>query len=221
MRSDSSARAVSMMIGMTAVLSLARRSRHTSRPSTCGSIRSSTMRSGGFVRTLSSASRPDDTLVGRIAGLFKVADDEFGDVGVVLDHEHAGGHRAHSIMRRMRGRSGRWSAVLVVLLLSSAVRAQDGNPLVPAPVRPKHLTVAAHVGAVVVSPGATVSLLADITPNPGIHVYAPGSKGMSRSRSRLPRRRTSPRARSSTRSPRRCSLRRSAKRSLCTRSRSG
>ena len=77
----------------------------------------------------------------------------------------------------MRGRAGRWSAVLVVLLLSSAVRAQDGNPLVPAPVRPTHLTVAAHVGAVVVSPGATVSLLADITPNPGIHVYAPGSKG--------------------------------------------
>jgi DsbC/DsbD-like thiol-disulfide interchange protein len=77
----------------------------------------------------------------------------------------------------MRDRSGRWLAVLVALLLSSAVTAQDGNPLVPAPVRPKHLTIAAHVGAVVVSPGATVSLLADITPNPGIHVYAPGSKG--------------------------------------------
>jgi DsbC/DsbD-like thiol-disulfide interchange protein len=77
----------------------------------------------------------------------------------------------------MRGRSCRSSAVLAVLVLSSAVRAQEGNPLVNVPVRPAHLQVAAHVGAVVAAPGATVSLLADITPNPGIHVYAPGSKG--------------------------------------------
>jgi DsbC/DsbD-like thiol-disulfide interchange protein len=77
----------------------------------------------------------------------------------------------------MRGCVPLWSVVGGAggLLLSShgrrmaTARARAGSP--------KHLTVAAHVGAVVVSPGATVSLLADITPNPGIHVYAPGSKG--------------------------------------------
>ena len=59
MRSDSSARAVSMMIGMAAVASFARTRRHTSRPSTWGSIRSSTSSSGGRAAIVCSASRPE------------------------------------------------------------------------------------------------------------------------------------------------------------------
>src|SRR5258707_240330 len=59
MRSDSSARAVRMMIGMPAVRSDARTRRHTSRPSTCGSIRSSTIRSGALTAIASSASLPE------------------------------------------------------------------------------------------------------------------------------------------------------------------
>src|SRR5260221_966367 len=81
-------------------------------------------------------------------------------------------------MRRMDVRSSLpWSTALAVLLFSCAVLAQNDNPLVQPSTRPAHVAVAAHVGSVVVSPGATVSLMADITPNPGIHVYAPGSKG--------------------------------------------
>lgn len=66
---------------------------------------------------------------------------------------------------------------LAAALVSGVALAQTDNPLVPPPVRPLHLTVATHVGSVVVPPGATVSLFADIVPNPGIHVYAPGAKG--------------------------------------------
>ena len=59
MRSDSSARAVSMMIGIAAVASFARTRRQTSRPSTCGSIRSRTSSPGGRAAIVCSASRPE------------------------------------------------------------------------------------------------------------------------------------------------------------------
>jgi len=41
---------------------------------------------------------------------------------------------------------------------------------------PKHLTVSATSSATTAAPGSKVSLFLDITPNPGIHVYAPGAK---------------------------------------------
>jgi hypothetical protein len=77
----------------------------------------------------------------------------------------------------MHGRSRLPWTLLAMALVSGAALAQNDNPLAPPPARPLHLTVATHVGSVVVQPGATVSLFADITPNPGIHVYAPGAKG--------------------------------------------
>ena len=61
MRSDSSPRAVSMMMGIAAVVSCERMMRQISRPSTCGSIRSRITRSGGRSRMAVSASRPDDS----------------------------------------------------------------------------------------------------------------------------------------------------------------
>jgi len=41
---------------------------------------------------------------------------------------------------------------------------------------PKHLTISATSSAATAAPGSKVSLFLDITPNPGIHVYAPGAK---------------------------------------------
>src|SRR5438874_8529510 len=41
---------------------------------------------------------------------------------------------------------------------------------------PKHLTITATSSAATAAPGSKVSLFLDITPNPGIHVYAPGAK---------------------------------------------
>src|SRR5213593_3238870 len=41
---------------------------------------------------------------------------------------------------------------------------------------PKHLAIAATASAPTAAPGSKVSLFVDVTPNPGIHVYAPGAK---------------------------------------------
>ena len=48
--------------------------------------------------------------------------------------------------------------------------------LLQLPQPPKHLTIAATASAAAAAPGSKVSLFLDITPNPGIHVYAPGAK---------------------------------------------
>jgi DsbC/DsbD-like thiol-disulfide interchange protein len=50
-----------------------------------------------------------------------------------------------------------------------------GASLVPRNAAPKHLTLAASASASSATPGAKVSLFVDVTPNPGIHVYAPGA----------------------------------------------
>ncbi len=47
--------------------------------------------------------------------------------------------------------------------------------LTPAP-KPGHATIAASPAGVSGSAGAKLSLFVDVTPKPGIHVYAPGSK---------------------------------------------
>ena len=58
----------------------------------CGSIKSSTIRSGALLRTASSASRPDATRVGRVPRFVEIPGHELRDVGIVLDHQDAGGH---------------------------------------------------------------------------------------------------------------------------------
>ena len=40
----------------------------------------------------------------------------------------------------------------------------------------KHLTVLTSTSAHAAAPGSKLSLYVDVTPNPGIHVYAPGAK---------------------------------------------
>ncbi|PYR59140.1 MAG: hypothetical protein DMF91_15495 [Acidobacteria bacterium] len=51
-----------------------------------------------------------------------------------------------------------------------------GLSLFQLPTPPKHLTITATSSAATAAPGSKVSLFLDITPNPGIHVYAPGAK---------------------------------------------
>jgi DsbC/DsbD-like thiol-disulfide interchange protein len=41
---------------------------------------------------------------------------------------------------------------------------------------PQHVSGATAVSAAAAAPGATVMLWADVTPNPGVHVYAAGAK---------------------------------------------
>jgi DsbC/DsbD-like thiol-disulfide interchange protein len=41
---------------------------------------------------------------------------------------------------------------------------------------PKHLTLATTASASSAASGGEISLFVDVTPNPGIHVYAPGAK---------------------------------------------
>ena len=99
MRSDSSARAVSMMIGIAAVASFARTWRQTSRPSTWGSIRSSTSSSGGRAAIACSASRPEAARSVMKPGLVEIARHELGDVRIVLDDQDARRH-VRSFYRR-------------------------------------------------------------------------------------------------------------------------
>ncbi len=58
-----------------------------------------------------------------------------------------------------------------IAMIAAAVLAQ----LSTAGSRPAHATVAASTVAVSGAPGAKVSLLVDVTPKAGVHVYAPGS----------------------------------------------
>lgn len=51
-----------------------------------------------------------------------------------------------------------------------------GQTLLPGPTTPQHLTVSTSASALTAAPGSKVSLFVDVTPKPGIHVYAPGAK---------------------------------------------
>ena len=98
MRSDSSARAVSMMIGMTGGLVVG-----AQEPADLEAVhvRQHQVEHDEVRRLRAHAVERVATRrhsLGRIAGLLEVADDELGDVGIVFDHEDAGGHRAHSII---------------------------------------------------------------------------------------------------------------------------
>jgi DsbC/DsbD-like thiol-disulfide interchange protein len=57
-------------------------------------------------------------------------------------------------------------AILIALLVQ----------LVPPPAKPGHATIAASPVEVNGAAGAKLALFVDVTPKPGIHVYAPGSK---------------------------------------------
>lgn len=48
--------------------------------------------------------------------------------------------------------------------------------LLQQPAAPRHLTIVATASADEAAPGSKVSLFLDITPRPGLHVYAPGAK---------------------------------------------
>ena len=63
-------------------------------------------------------------------------------------------------------------------LLFVVVLAQSAAPsILPAQKHvPKHLTLTTGTSTTRATPGSKVSLFIDVTPNPGIHVYAPGAK---------------------------------------------
>ena len=61
-----------------------------------------------------------------------------------------------------------------MLLLSVVVSAQTENPLFPKSTT-KHLRVAMSASASTAKKGDRLSLFVDVSPNPGIHVYAPGA----------------------------------------------
>ena len=94
MRSDSSARAVSMMIGMAAVFALV-----ADRPADFEAVDlrqhqvedEQIGRARGDGRQRVAARREH---LRREARLVQVARDEIGDVAVVFDDQHSGGHRA-------------------------------------------------------------------------------------------------------------------------------
>ena len=89
MRSDSAAFAVSMMIGTAAVAGSLRSARHTVRPSTPGSIRSSTTRSAGVSRSRGTHVAAGVGDVDHEAVFLEVVADEARDVRVVFGHEDA------------------------------------------------------------------------------------------------------------------------------------
>jgi DsbC/DsbD-like thiol-disulfide interchange protein len=71
----------------------------------------------------------------------------------------------------MRTMNHAWSLLVIALSL------QAGTPILSPPdAAPKHLRVATSASAASAAPGAKVSLFVDVTPAPGIHVYAPGAK---------------------------------------------
>jgi hypothetical protein len=71
------------------------------------------------------------------------------------------------------------SLLAAVVCAAVAAGAQrPGSDAAKPPVRETaHLTVATSSSAPAVAPGKRVSLLADVTPKPKMHVYAPGQDG--------------------------------------------
>ena len=63
------------------------------------------------------------------------------------------------------------------MLVAALVVQAAGASLLPAQKAvPKHLTLAVSPSTASAAPGSKVSVFVDVTPNPGIHVYAPGAK---------------------------------------------
>jgi DsbC/DsbD-like thiol-disulfide interchange protein len=73
-------------------------------------------------------------------------------------------------------------ALVATLLAATMLHAQGPNGAAPLPelapvVTAPHLTIALGTSTGPVSPGSKVSLWVDVTPDPGVHVYAPGTVG--------------------------------------------
>lgn len=68
-------------------------------------------------------------------------------------------------------------AVQTVVLVLSFAAGGWAQTLGLKPSAIQHVTLAASASAPVVSAGARLSLWADVTPKPGVHVYAPGAQG--------------------------------------------
>ena len=66
----------------------------------------------------------------------------------------------------------------LITLLSSTVLAQNSAPSLQFRGEPgsKHATIVASPTNLGAAPGGKVTLFLDVTPKPGIHVYAPGTK---------------------------------------------
>jgi DsbC/DsbD-like thiol-disulfide interchange protein len=65
--------------------------------------------------------------------------------------------------------------VLHLVVAALFVQAAGGALLPARSSGPKHLTVATSASPASGAPGAKISLFVDVTPNPGVHVYAPGA----------------------------------------------
>ena len=69
----------------------------------------------------------------------------------------------------------RWFPAVALVMLAAASPSAQVLVLKPPPVQ--RVTVLATVETPAVHPGGTATLVAEITPNPSIHVYAHGAKG--------------------------------------------
>jgi DsbC/DsbD-like thiol-disulfide interchange protein len=71
------------------------------------------------------------------------------------------------------------AAALLATAMLNAQGRNDAKPLraLPPVVTAPHLTFVTGASAASVGPGAKVSLYVDVTPDPGVHVYAPGTVG--------------------------------------------
>src|SRR6187551_2298518 len=78
--------------------------------------------------------------------------------------------RALAASGRMRTMYQAWSLLVVALGFQAGA-----SMLTPRDAAPKHLRVATSASAADAAPRAKVSLFVDVTPAPGIHVYAPGA----------------------------------------------
>ena len=117
MRSSSSPRAVSITTGIGAAW---RSRRQTSSPSSTGSIRSSTTRSGSVSRAIGQAG---GAVLGELdleALALEVAGHDLREGGVVVDHEHAG-RAIRSVGRGRRAVVHRKSATLAHRSLVAAL----------------------------------------------------------------------------------------------------
>jgi DsbC/DsbD-like thiol-disulfide interchange protein len=62
------------------------------------------------------------------------------------------------------------------LLVTLVVQSGGASLLSPPQGVPKHLSLTTATSAARAAPGSTLSLFLDVTPNRGIHVYAPGAQ---------------------------------------------
>ena len=81
---------------------------------------------------------------------------------------------------RIRG-CARWKIAVACGAAGAAwsvgTHAQTANPLAATDARPQYVSVSTSVSPATIKPGGRAVLVVDVTPQPRIHVYAPGAKG--------------------------------------------